>query len=98
MERELQGDDPTVCIVRDFVDAVTDGRPPIASGEQGLHILEATLAVYLSSATGETVGLPLPPDHPVAREGVVGLAQMTLPPWSPVSRRGMYGIRASEET
>jgi hypothetical protein len=69
-----------------------------ASGEQGLHILEATLAVYLSAATGETVGLPLPPDHPVAREGVVGLTHMILPPWSPVSRRGMFGIRASEET
>ena len=42
VERELPGDDPILCIVRDFADAVRDGRPPIASGEQGLHILEAT--------------------------------------------------------
>ena len=45
--------------------AATRSRP----GEQGLHILEATLAVYLSAATGETVALPLPADHPVSRIG-----------------------------
>lgn len=97
VERGLSGDDPMSCVVRDFCDAVQDGRAPIASGEQGLHILEATLAVYVSAATGETVGLPLPPDHPVHRLGVAGLAEMTLAPWSPVTRHGMFGLREAWE-
>lgn len=30
-------------MIGDFVAAVRDGRDPIASGEQGRHILDATL-------------------------------------------------------
>jgi predicted dehydrogenase len=76
----------------DFADAVAAGRDPAAPGEQGLHILEATLAVYLSAATGETVSLPLPEDHPVARLGVAGLAELDLPSWSPIRRHGLFGL------
>ena len=39
-----------VALLADFGRAVLDGRDPIAPGEQGLHILEATLAAYASAA------------------------------------------------
>ena len=96
-ERDLAPVDGILAIVRDFADAIRDGRPPIAPGEQALHVLEATLAVYLAAATGTLVELPLPTDHPVWREGVTGLAALDLPRWSAVARGGMYGIGTSKE-
>jgi predicted dehydrogenase len=96
IERDLAGDDPMRGIVRDFGEAVTAGRDPIASAEQGLHILEATLAVYLSAAMGTVVTLPLPQDHPIHLRGIAGLAELDLPAWSPVRRRGMFGLARAE--
>ena len=46
-------------LIADLADAIRAGRPPIATGAQGAHILEATLAVYASGATGRTWQLPL---------------------------------------
>ena len=48
-------------LIADLADAIRAGRPPIATGAQGAHILEATLAVYASAATGRTWDLPLAP-------------------------------------
>ena len=79
-------------VVLDFADAVVAGRDSVATGEQGAHILEATLAVYLSAALGESVGLPLPVDHPVYLEGVTGLKRLDLPIWSSVRRLGLFGL------
>ena len=36
-------------LIADLADAIRAGRPPIATGAQGAHILEATLAVYASA-------------------------------------------------
>jgi predicted dehydrogenase len=92
VERDMPSDLGMRGILRDFAVAVTTGRDPAAPGEQGLHVLEATLAVYLSAATGETVPLPLPEEHPVYRFGVAGLAKVDLAPWSPIRRRGVFGL------
>lgn len=92
VERDMPSDLGMRGTLRDFAVAVATGRDPAASGQQGLHILEATLAVYLSAAIGETIALPLPEEHPVSRLGVAGLAHIELAPWSPVRRRGLFGI------
>lgn len=97
IERDLPGEDAIWAVIRDFADAVAQGRDPIAPAEQGAHILEATLAVYLSAAVGATVELPLPPDHPVSVAGVAGLARLDLPAWSPVRRRGLFGLVPAAE-
>jgi predicted dehydrogenase len=91
VERNMPSDLGMRDTLRDFAAAVREGRDSAATGEQGVHILEATLAVYLSAATGETVSLPLPEDHAVSRLGVAGLAELDLVPWSPVRRRRLFG-------
>jgi len=80
-------------VLADFGVAVREGRDPVATGEQGLHILEATLAVYLSAALGRTVGLPIPPGHPIYERGVAGLRELELPDWSPIRRRRLFGVQ-----
>ncbi|MFV2064289.1 MAG: Gfo/Idh/MocA family protein [Chloroflexota bacterium] len=94
VERDMRSDLGIRGTLRDFAASVATGRDPAASGEQGLHILEATLAVYLSAATGGTIELPLPDEHPVSRLGVAGLAEVELAPWSPVRGRGLFGVRS----
>lgn len=58
----------------------------------GLRALDATLGAYVSAATGRTVALPLPPDHPVHRRGIAGLADLTLDPDLVIARRGVFGV------
>jgi predicted dehydrogenase len=92
VERDMPSDLGIRDALRDFAAAVIEGRDPAAPGEQGLHILETTLAVYLSAATGSIVSLPLPEEHPVSRRGVAGLAEVPLAAWSPVRRQGLFGL------
>ncbi|HEV7810076.1 MAG TPA: Gfo/Idh/MocA family oxidoreductase, partial [Candidatus Limnocylindrales bacterium] len=69
----------------DLADAIRDSRPPIASGAQGAHILEATLAAYASAATGRTWSLPLVAGEPLYERGVAGLREFDLDPSSTVA-------------
>jgi predicted dehydrogenase len=77
-------------IIDDFLAAIEEGRPPMASGEDGLHVLELTLAAYESAALGRTVSLPLDRDDPVFLRGAVAIDQLDMPAWSPVRRQGLY--------
>ena len=79
----------------DFEESVRGGRPPVAPGEQGLHVLEAAVAAYESAATGRTIALPLAAADPVYQRGVAGLAELDLPTWSPVRSKQIFGIPAS---
>ncbi len=79
-------------LIAELADAIQAGRSPIASGAQGAHILEATLAVYASAATGRTWELPLTPGEPVYERGVAGLAELDLAPSSPIRRKRIFGI------
>jgi predicted dehydrogenase len=79
-------------IAANFRDAVTNGQPPIASGEAGLQVLDAVLGAYVAGALGEEVALPLPSNHPVYHQGSAGIAALDLPPTSPVARRGLFGV------
>lgn len=79
----------------DFVEALRAGREPVAPAAAGLRSLEATLAAYVSGATGRTVSLPLAPDDPVYQRGVLGLRELPLWADSPLVRRGVFGLHAS---
>jgi predicted dehydrogenase len=92
VERQLPADRSIERVLLDFAAAVRDGREPIATGQQGRHILEATLAAYASAGLGRTVQLPLRPGDPVFEKGVSGLAELELAPWSTIRRKGLFGI------
>lgn len=94
---DLPSTDPTGRILDDFAAAIRTGREPIASGEVALHILESTLAVYLSTALGRTVVLPLQEGEPVYERGVAGLPELELPDWSPIRRQGIFGVGVPAE-
>jgi predicted dehydrogenase len=50
---------PHALVIQNFVDAIRDGKPLIAPGDEGLHSVELANAILYSSLTGETVELPL---------------------------------------
>jgi predicted dehydrogenase len=83
-----------VGIAADFRDAVASGRPPVASGETGLRVLDAVLGAYVAGALGQEVTLPIPADHTVYHKGSAGIADLDLPASSPVARRGLFGTAA----
>ncbi|MDP9481791.1 MAG: Gfo/Idh/MocA family oxidoreductase [Chloroflexota bacterium] len=91
-ETELPWDDGVRPLIAELGEAIRAGRPPIASGAQGAHILEATLAVYASAATGTTWDLPLQPGTPIYELGVAGLAELDLAPSSPIRRKRIFGV------
>ena len=91
-ELGLPFEDGVVPLIADLADAIRVGRAPIASGDNGAHILEATLAVYASGATGRTWELPLIPGEPVYERGVAGLAELDLAPASHIRLRRIFGV------
>lgn len=52
-------DDCVAACERDFLDAITSGRPPAIGPAEGTLSVEVANAIYLSALTGETVTLPL---------------------------------------
>ncbi|HJQ46575.1 MAG TPA: Gfo/Idh/MocA family oxidoreductase [Amycolatopsis sp.] len=77
-------------VLLDFADAVRNGRPPAASGRDGLRILEATAGAYKSAVTGEVVTIPLDRDDPVFRHGVLGVKKLAVSEWSPTQGTSLY--------
>ena len=51
------GSDMNQAMISDFADAIRGNRPPRVTGLDGLRALEATLAAYESTQTGETVSI-----------------------------------------
>jgi predicted dehydrogenase len=50
---------PHAALTQNFVDAILDGRPLLAPGEEGVLSVELANAMVYSSLTGRTVDLPL---------------------------------------
>jgi predicted dehydrogenase len=83
---------------RALFSALRDGSPPPTPVSVGVRALDATLGAYVAAATGRTVELPLPADHPVRRRGVAGLAELDLDPGSVIARRGAFGVGGTAAT
>ncbi|MGB1287948.1 MAG: Gfo/Idh/MocA family oxidoreductase, partial [Aggregatilineales bacterium] len=77
----------------DFLQACEDGREPIASAKAGYRALQLTLAGYLSGATGRTIQLPLPADHPVYQQGIAGMKDVDIWEHSRTTKAGIFGLR-----
>lgn len=82
-------------ILKDFHEAVEQGREPIANGEAGLRVLDSVLGAYVAGATGQEVALPLPESHPTYTKGSTGIADLDLPADSPTRQRGLFGLSRS---
>ena len=50
---------PHAVMVQNFVDAILDGKPLIAPGEEGIHSVELANAMIYSSLLGDTLELPM---------------------------------------
>ena len=61
-------------LVSDVVEAVTEGRQPRSTGEDGARAVNTVLACYASAARRQPVALPLDSADPVYGEGVTALA------------------------
>ncbi len=61
-------------LVSDVVEAVTEGRQPRSTGEDGAQAVDTVLACYASAARRQPVALPLDSADPVYGEGVTALA------------------------
>jgi predicted dehydrogenase len=79
--------------VANFRDAIVNGTPIAATGEDGAFVLEAVVGAYESAALGYDVPLPLSPDDPVYKQGAIGIAEHPVSERSPVRRRGLFGVR-----
>jgi predicted dehydrogenase len=78
----------------DFAQAILGGHPPVASGEDGLHALEVTLAAYESAALGCSVAVPLARSDPLFRGGVAAIRELGGPDWSPVRRQSLFRVES----
>lgn len=77
-------------IIRAFAAAVRGDGAPMATGADGLRMLEATVGAYQSGATGEVVAIPLDRSSPVFLRGAMGVRDLPLAPWSPVASGAMF--------
>lgn len=84
--------DGAMPLIAELAEAIRERRSPVASGTQGAHILETTLAVYASAATGRVWDLPLREGDPIYERGVAGLAELDLAPSSPIRRKRIFGV------
>jgi hypothetical protein len=50
---------PHAVMTQNFVDAILDGKPLIAPGEDGIHSVELANVMVFSSLLGQTIELPM---------------------------------------
>ena len=55
----LVGEEPVRAELREFVESITEKRPPAITGQDGRAVIEIATAGYQSMETGERVDLPL---------------------------------------
>jgi hypothetical protein len=53
-----------VPLVRDFIDTITQGRPPLVTVDECRRSLALITGLYKSAMTGERVHFPIAPDDP----------------------------------
>jgi len=77
-------------MIEDFVTCVRLGHEPIATGADGMRMLEATVGAYASAATSEVVTIPLDRGGPIFLRGTMGVPQLPRPTWSPLERLPLF--------
>jgi predicted dehydrogenase len=77
-------------LIDDFLDALEAGRPPAATGDDGLHALELVVAAYESAALGRTVHVPLDRADPMFLRGATAAGELGGPAWSAVTRQRLF--------
>jgi predicted dehydrogenase len=77
-------------LIDDFVTSVREGRVPMATGADGLRMLEATVGAYASAATSQVVTIPLDRSGPVFLRGTMGVPELPRPAWSPLQRLPLF--------
>jgi hypothetical protein len=77
-------------VARAFVEAVHGRGQPIAQGTDGLRALEATVAAYVSAATGQTVEIPLDRQSPPFLRGARGVPEVNSVEWSPFAGSQLF--------
>ncbi len=70
-------------LARAFAEAAHGRGAPLATGAHGRRVLEATIAAYLSAATGRTVTLPLDRRSTAFLQGALGVLATDQVSWSP---------------
>jgi predicted dehydrogenase len=85
--------DSFAAIHDDFVQALLEGRPPLAPATTGLAALEGVVAAYGSAATGQVIQLPLQRQGPLYKKGAAGIRELAVRPDSPVRIRGLFGFK-----
>ncbi|MGH8935146.1 MAG: Gfo/Idh/MocA family protein [Acidimicrobiia bacterium] len=63
-------------VFADLAQALREGRPPFATGQDGLRVLETVMAVYESGVLQRTIRVPLDRTDPLYLFGLAGLSQM----------------------
>jgi predicted dehydrogenase len=77
-------------VIDDLVAAIRGRRQPLATGDDGLHTLELTIAAYAAAATGDTHGVPLDRADPLFLRGVRAIDALPAAEWSAVRRNGLF--------
>lgn len=85
-------------VFADLCRSLDEQRPPSASAEAGLRVLELVMASYASAALERTVALPLGHQHPMFRKGVAGVAELDLPDDGLVQRQRLFGLALQPPT
>jgi len=77
-------------ILDDFSEAIRRDRAPAATGDDGLHTLELTLAAYQSAAQGRTIEVPLDRGGALFRQGAAAIPQLPGPAWASPLQQALY--------
>jgi len=84
-------------VARAFAQAVHGRGRPVATGADGLRALEATIAAYVSAATGATVPIPLDRHSPPFERGAMGVPDVSSVEWSPFAGTQLFRPTAVKE-
>jgi predicted dehydrogenase len=77
----------------DFRDAIREKRAPIAPARAGECALQLALGAYVSGVTGQTISLPLAPNHPIYLKGIAGMTELKVWTESQTKKQGLFGLR-----
>ncbi len=83
--------DSVAHVYSNLVDGVMDPEVSlVATGRDGVHMVEIVMAAYAAATTGVPVELPLSKEHPMYVDGIAGIRDLPAARLSNVSRLGLF--------